>query len=103
MRSRSRPDRTDRARRRAARQQGTQMTFNPNTDADREAMLTGIGVGAIEDLFAPVGEAVRFPELRLPRPLTEMEAAARLAELAARNLAPTDRDVFLGAGSYRHY
>ena len=79
------------------------MTFNPHTAEDRRQMLAAIGVDRIEDLFAPVPEAIRFPELRLPPALTEMEAAARLAELAGRNVAPSDGNVFLGAGSYHHY
>jgi glycine dehydrogenase subunit 1 len=32
-----------------------------------------------------------------------MEAAARLSELAARNLVPRNGNTFLGAGSYHHY
>ena len=41
------------------------MTFNPHTDADRAEMLKTIGVDAIEDLFAPIPESVRFPKLDL--------------------------------------
>ncbi len=79
------------------------MTFNPHTDADRAAMLDAIGAERIDDLFTVVAEDVRCPDLRLPPALTEMEAAARLGELAGRNLHPTDGNVFLGAGSYHHY
>lgn len=79
------------------------MTFNPHTDADRAAMLRTIGVGSIEELFAPIPADVRFPTLDLLPQLTEMEAAARLSQLAAKNLAPTNGNTFLGAGSYHHY
>ncbi|MDP9365688.1 MAG: aminomethyl-transferring glycine dehydrogenase subunit GcvPA [Chloroflexota bacterium] len=79
------------------------MVFNPHTDDDRASMRSVVGVADVADLFAAVPEPVRFPELRLPPALTEMEAARRLAELAARNLAPSDGNCFLGAGSYRHY
>ena len=79
------------------------MTFNPHTDADRAEMLKTIGVGTIEELFAPIPESVRFPELDLLPPLTEMEAAARLADLASRNLHASNGNSFLGAGSYCHY
>ena len=79
------------------------MTFNPHTPADRAEMLRAIGVGSVEDLFEAIAEEVRCPELRLPPILTEMEAAERLRELAARNIDPTDGNTFLGAGSYRHY
>jgi glycine dehydrogenase subunit 1 len=79
------------------------MTFNPHTDGDRAAMLERTGVGAIDDFFAPVPESIRYPELELPPALTEMEAADRLAELAAKNAALPAQDVYLGAGSYRHF
>lgn len=79
------------------------MTFNPHTVEDRIEMLEATGATAIADFFAPVPEAVRFPELDLPRSLTEMEALDRLQQLADRNLAPRGDRVFLGAGSYRHF
>ena len=79
------------------------MTFNPHTESDRAAMLRASNVGTIEELFATVPDGVRFPTLHLPPLLTEMEAAARLADLAAGNVAFAPEHVFLGAGSYRHY
>jgi glycine dehydrogenase subunit 1 len=79
------------------------MTFNPHTDADRREMLARIGVASIEELFTPIPEDVRFPTLDLLPPLTEMEAAARLGELAAKNLPAAGGNSFLGAGSYSHY
>lgn len=79
------------------------MTFNPHTAADRREMLRSVGVDSIENLFTAIPDAVRFPTLDLPPVLTEMEAAARLTELAARNVVPTNGNTFLGAGSYHHY
>ena len=79
------------------------MTFNPHTEADRAAMLEAIGVERVDDLFAAIAPEVRAADLRLPPALTEMEAAARLAELAGRNQVPTNGSTFLGAGSYHHY
>jgi glycine dehydrogenase subunit 1 len=79
------------------------MTFNPHTPADREEMLAAIGVDSLDQLFEAIPEAVRFPELDLPRLLTEMEAAARLQQLASRNIFPTNGNTFLGAGSYHHF
>jgi glycine dehydrogenase subunit 1 len=79
------------------------MTFNPHTPEDRAEMLKAAGAASIAEFFAPIPERVRFPELRLPRKLTEMEAAARMQELAARNLAPAPGRTFLGAGSYQHF
>jgi glycine dehydrogenase subunit 1 len=79
------------------------MTFNPHTEADRAQMLDTIGVGSIEELFTPIPERVRFPRLDLLPQLTEMEAAARLAELSGKNSPASGGNTFLGAGSYNHY
>lgn len=79
------------------------MTFNPHTPEDREAMLATIGVGSTGELFDAVPADVRFPRLDLPPALTEMEAAARLQQLADRNVILSAEDIYLGAGSYQHY
>jgi glycine dehydrogenase subunit 1 len=79
------------------------MTFNPHTRADRAAMLEATDTLDIDEFFAPVPSAVRFPKLDLPPALTEMEASERLARLAERNTAFPAEDVYLGAGAYRHF
>src|SRR5215204_1654770 len=79
------------------------MTFNPHTEADREEMLAAVGVDSIEELFEAIPDSIRFPGLKLPRMLTEMEAAARMQQLASRNIFPTNGNTFLGAGSYHHF
>jgi len=79
------------------------MTFNPHTVEDRNEMLDEVGVESIDRLFDPVPDQYRFPNLDLPRQLTEMEAAHRMQVLADRNLTPAAEDIYLGAGSYQHY
>jgi len=79
------------------------MTFNPHTVDDRFAMLEATGAGGIEEFFAAVPKAVRFPHLDLPRSLTEMEALDHLTGLSERNASIKSEHVFLGAGSYRHF
>ncbi len=66
-------------------------------------MLDVIGIDTVEHLFDPVPTQYRFPTLELPRALTEMEAAHRMAQLAERNVTPAAADIYLGAGSYQHY
>ncbi|MBA2758371.1 MAG: glycine dehydrogenase, partial [Chloroflexia bacterium] len=66
-------------------------------------MLTTIGVAATDDLFAPIPREYRYPHLDLPPALTEMEAARHMADLAGKNFVPDPEDVYLGAGSYRHF
>lgn len=79
------------------------MSFNPHTPEDRERMLSTIGVSSTDDLFQPIPREYRYPHLDLPPALTEMEAARHLEELAARNYVPNPEDIYLGAGSYRHF
>jgi len=74
------------------------------TDADREAMLTAIGVGSVDALFEQIPAGVRFDrELDLEPPLSEQELVAHLEELAARNVDAGREVSFLGAGIYDHY
>lgn len=79
------------------------MTFNPHTVEDRAEMMRTIGITEFDQLVGAIPDAVRYPDLRLPRLLTEMEAAARLSDLAERNLAPKPGQTYLGAGSYQHF
>ena len=79
------------------------MTFNPHTAEDRAEMLAAVGVASVDELFAGIPEDILRPDLHLPPALTEMEAAARMAELAGKNLQITPGASFLGAGSYSHY
>src|SRR5574341_244318 len=77
--------------------------FFPHTDAERKSMLETIGVQRIEDLFQDVPAAYRFPDLKLPPPLMEMEAMAGMQDLAWSNESARDLVCFLGAGAYNHY
>ncbi|MCA9876829.1 MAG: aminomethyl-transferring glycine dehydrogenase subunit GcvPA [Thermomicrobiales bacterium] len=79
------------------------MTFNPHTAEDRLAMLEVAGADSVSDFFAPIPDAVRFPTLDLPPVLTEVEALDKLSSLAAANTVARGEDVYLGAGSYRHF
>lgn len=77
--------------------------FTPHTPVEHEEMLKTIGVRKIEDLFLDVPEAYRFPSLKLPPQLTEMEIAAQLREISAANENALDLTCFLGAGAYHHF
>jgi len=79
------------------------MTYLPHTDVDREEMLKVIGVQAPEDLFGVVPAAVRFPDLDLRAPCSEMEIGRELHRIAGRNADPVPEDCFIGAGAYHHY
>jgi glycine dehydrogenase subunit 1 len=79
------------------------MSYVPHTIEDRREMLAAIGAGSCDALFEAVPESVRFPEVDLPAPASEIEVLAELRALAARNDSVTDRPCFLGAGAYNHY
>ena len=64
-------------------------------------MLAALGIESVDALFADIPEALRASPLNLPGPEPELELAARLQDLAARNR--TGLASFLGAGVYRHW
>ncbi len=79
------------------------MAYIPHTEEERQAMLAAIGVKKVEDLYACVPGYLRFPDLDLPDPISEMEAAQELQELAEANLETRHFACFLGAGAYNHF
>ena len=66
-------------------------------------MLAAIGAESIDDLFADVPRAHRFPRLDLPDGLSEQEVAALFRDLARHNGSADTHSCFLGAGAYHHY
>ncbi len=79
------------------------MSYTPHTEEDVKSMLKTIGVKHIEDLFNDVPDKHRFPTLRLPDALTQMETAWELEELGSDNFPAGKAAMFLGAGVYNHY
>jgi glycine dehydrogenase subunit 1 len=77
------------------------MPYGPHTAGDRERMLAALGIAGIDELFADIPESLRASRLDLPEPEPELQLAARLQAMAARNR--TDLASFLGAGVYRHW
>lgn len=76
------------------------MPFIANSDSDRKAMLARVGVGSLDELFADIPAAHRFPKLDLPEPLSEMEVVREVESMAALNLRASSSAWFLGAGCY---
>ncbi len=79
------------------------MTFIPHTDEERREMLAAIGVDSLEALFDAVSADMRFPDLALSPPLSELELDREIRDYAARNWLAPDGRSFLGAGCYRHF
>ena len=79
------------------------MTYLPHTDDDVREMLARIGAGGVKELFEAVPEAVRYPEMPLPEPLSELEMMAELQAMSERNRDLVHTPSFLGGGAYRHF
>ena len=80
------------------------MRFAPHTDGDVREMLSAIGLGSVDELFAQIPPSVRLDrELAIPEGVSEMELVADLRSLAARNRHADDLICFAGAGAYDHY
>ena len=79
------------------------MPFIPNTEADREAMLSLIGKKDIASLFSDIPASRRFPRLKLPEGISELEVLKEIESMSARNLGSGQAAWFLGAGAYNHF
>lgn len=79
------------------------MRYLPHTEDEIRAMLERIGVGSIDDLFAPIPAGHRLERpLDLEPALDEAALMGHLGELAHQNEA-TRALSFLGAGIYDHH
>jgi glycine cleavage system P protein (glycine dehydrogenase) subunit 1 len=77
------------------------LAYGPHTPADRQQMLTALGMQSVDELFADIPERLRSSPLRLDPPEPEQLLMHRLAGLAAKN--KVELASFLGAGAYRHF
>lgn len=79
------------------------MNYISHSDAERASMLESLGLHSVEELFEVVPRHVRFPELKLPKALSELEVTRLMADLGGQNTNVLSHPCFLGAGAYRHY
>lgn len=79
------------------------MPFIPNTEADRKAMLSRIGVGSIDELFCDIPKDRRYPGLGLDKGLSELEVMREIESMAGKNMTSSKCGWFLGAGAYNHF
>lgn len=79
------------------------MPYLPQTDDNRREMLAEIGISSAEELFTDVPAQHRFPELKLPKAVSEMEVLDELYGLALKNSSTGCFATFLGAGAYNHF
>ncbi|GAC1402320.1 MAG: aminomethyl-transferring glycine dehydrogenase subunit GcvPA [Chloroflexota bacterium] len=79
------------------------MSYLPHTSAERDEMLSVIGVDNVDELFANVPPDLRTGPPNIPHGLSEMEVVRLMRTLASEDLELESRPSFLGAGAYRHY
>ncbi len=78
------------------------MRYLPKSPADREAMLSEIGVNSIDDLFSSIPAEYRLSaDLDVPRQHGESEIIERFRAYADQNA--NGYASLLGAGVYKHY
>jgi glycine dehydrogenase subunit 1 len=80
------------------------MPYHYNTAEDQAEMLASIGASSIDELFAPIPDALQLKRpLNLPPALSEMELDQHLRQLTALNDHAGTKVCFLGGGSYDHF
>ncbi|MFL5732173.1 MAG: aminomethyl-transferring glycine dehydrogenase subunit GcvPA [Chloroflexia bacterium] len=79
------------------------MVYTPNTDAQRQEMLSAMGLKSLDDLYREVPAQVLNPQIDLPAPLSEPEIAAEMRRLSELNADASHHALFLGAGAYNHF
>ena len=77
--------------------------FTPNTDHQRQLMLSAIGAESLEDLFKDIPASHRNPRLDLPSAMSEPDLNLHASKLAAVNADAGHYSSFIGAGSYWHH
>ena len=65
------------------------MDYVPHTPADEQRMKEAIGIAVLDDLFTDIPPRFRLRDaLALPPGIPELELAALMTELSARNRLP---------------
>jgi len=78
------------------------MRYLPKSPGDREEILKAIGVGSVEELFAPIPAEYRLSrDLKIPRQMAESEIVDYFRQRSREN--GEGYTSFLGAGAYSHY
>ncbi|MGN8968815.1 aminomethyl-transferring glycine dehydrogenase subunit GcvPA [Intestinimonas sp. HCP28S3_D6] len=76
-------------------------SYQPSTQAERQAMLEAIGCQSVDDLYAQVPPEMRLDHLDLPDGKSELEVRRILESIAGKNTVFPS--VLRGAGAYKHY
>ncbi len=79
------------------------MRYLPASEEDIRMMLSAVGAGRVEDLFASIPDNLQLKTpLDIPAGVSEPELWERFIARADKNDSLTSRPAFLGAGAYNH-
>ena len=76
-------------------------SYIPASAQETSELLDAVGIASLDDLYRQVPPEARIDKLDLPSGMSELEALAHLEDLADKDVR--FRDVYRGAGAYRHY
>jgi glycine dehydrogenase subunit 1 len=77
--------------------------YIPVTGAQRDQMLTTLGLSSIEELFREIPGEFRFPPMDMEEGLSEAEVLREISGLASGNVGAGRYRWFLGGGIYNHF
>ncbi len=77
-------------------------SYIPNTEQQRSQMLSLMGYGQIDELFAHIPDEVKVKDgLQIPVGMSELEVRKSMTKIASKNRVFDT--IFRGAGAYRHF
>ncbi len=81
------------------------MRFLPHTDADRQSMLTRMGISDVRELFTDIPAEFHLEPgtLELPEALCEADIVRKFTRAAESNRHTGNMRCFLGGGTYHHF
>ena len=79
------------------------MSYLPNADAERAAMLKALELDDVDGLFKHLPASLRLDHVELPEPLSEVELVQYFRELGRLNQRIAPSHSFLGAGASRRF
>lgn len=80
------------------------MPYISNTIAERQAMLSKIGVSNFDELIAAIPQKMRLQgDLQLDEPLSELEITRKIQSQTCADVCTQRVNAFLGAGCYDHF
>src|SRR6187402_3033936 len=78
--------------------------YNVHSSEARNALLSAIGLGSVDELFQLIPDAIRLKApLKLPEARSEWELEKHMRRLAGRNSNARSHACYLGGGFYDHH